>query len=406
MMKRTVAIVGGGPAGLRAAEVLAENPGLEIVLFDAKPSVGRKFLVAGRGGLNLTHSEPVEKFAGRYSGDPAVWQSLLADFDPQAMTRWVRSLGLDTYVGTSGRIFPEGNRSAELLRAWVRRIKSRGVQLRMRHRWGKIRREDHRWQLAFETPDGAAHFAAEAVVFALGGGSWPETGSDARWVEAFAAQQIALAPMEPANCGWEVDWPAAMLGRIEGRPLKNIAVRAGPAERTGELLVTRYGLEGGALYALGHELRRMKQPSLLIDFKPELREKNLVHKLGDIKKGEAFDRARNAWNLSDVCVALLERAGARTASVHQLVGLVKSYRLVLKGPRPLAEAISTAGGVRWAELDSHLMLRKMPGVFLAGEMIDWEAPTGGYLMQGCFATGTRAAAGVAGFLHPQKNPAG
>ncbi len=396
---KTIAIIGGGPAGLTVAEKLSGFTNLQIHLFDAKPSVGRKFLIAGRGGLNLTHSEPLEQFATRYTGPALLWKSLLDDFDPGKLREWSASLGFETYKGSSGRIFPKGDHAAGLLRAWVKRLHEKNVCFHMRHHLTGLRQEGKQWSMTMNTPEGSKQFAADAVCLAMGGASWPQTGSDGLWSKWLGEVGITISSFSPANCGWNVDWPVQLLPHIEGQPLKNIRVSAGKHFVSGELVVTSYGLEGGPIYALGRHLRVMKQPALIIDWKPQIKEEALRNKLGSVaNKDELFDRAVTAWNLSNPCRHLLERAGARKLTVHQLVNLLKNYRLLLKAPRPIDEGISSAGGIRWEELSPDLMLCKLPGIFVAGEMIDWEAPTGGYLLQGCFATGTRAAQGIDKYL--------
>jgi uncharacterized flavoprotein (TIGR03862 family) len=394
-----IAIIGGGPAGLRAAEVAASR-GATVTLFDAKPSVGRKFLVAGRGGLNLTHSEPRESFATRYSGPgtpDGFWPSVLADFDTDALRAWATGLGVETFVGTSGRIFPRELKAAPLLRRWVERLRKLGVHFALRHRWTGLR-PGARWQIDFQVEGELRTFEADAVILALGGGSWPETGSDGGWVEILQQLGVAVAPLVSANCGWELPWPAALLSEAEGKQLKNITARVGATMAVGELMITRYGLEGGAIYQLGPALRAMAEPEIVIDLKPSFTAEQLVAKLGPARRNFLAE-ARSRWRLSDAAHAILKHLSAPEAlnSAAALATATKACRLRFTGPRPLAEAISSAGGVCWSELDATLMLRQMPGVFVAGEMIDWEAPTGGYLMQGCFATGTRAAQGAVAF---------
>lgn len=347
------------------------------------PSVGRKFLVAGKGGLNLTHGEPLANFPARYRSEPARWQKLLDAFTPDDLRAWAHGLGIETYVGTSGRVFPRGQQAARLLRAWVARLRAAGVQFRLRERLADLTRTAHGWRARFAS---GMEIERAAVVLALGGASWPETGSDGNWPALLAAHGVPIAPWQAANCGWECAWPASFLAEAEGQPLKNLAVSAGGRTVAGELLVTRYGLEGGAIYQLGPELRR--EPWLVLDLKPGLSEDALLARGGDFERD---------WKLSPAACALLEHFGdVRCATAA--AASAKRLRIDLRGPRPIAEAISSAGGVPWAELDAHLMLSRMPGVFLAGEMIDWEAPTGGYLLQGCFATGEAAARGVLGWL--------
>ncbi|MEO7725517.1 MAG: TIGR03862 family flavoprotein [Chthoniobacterales bacterium] len=379
-----VAVIGAGPAGLRAAEVAA-GEGAKVVICDAQPSAGRKFLVAGRGGLNLTHNEPVENFPGRYGAEEGRWRDLLADFGPDALRGWAEELSVETYVGTSQRVFPRGQKAAVLLRVWLQRLRNLGVEFRTAQRLAGLTSEGSQWRLEFA---GGENFAAPAVVLALGGASWPETGSDGAWPSLLAAHGVKMAPFVAANCGWNVDWPAPVRERAEGLPLKNLAVRAAGEMVSGELLITRYGLEGGAVYRLGPRLRQMKEPELQIDFKPQVSVEVLLERA---LPGHPPNEWFRAWRLSPGAVALLENYfPADCAEREKAVARLKDFPLPLGGPRPIAEAISTAGGVLWQELDLQLMLRKLPGVFLAGEMIDWEAPTGGYLLQGCFTTGTRA----------------
>ena len=394
-----ITIIGGGPAGLRAAETAAAG-GASVTLFDAKPSVGRKFLVAGRGGLNLTHAEPRERFATRYTGPgqpPDFWPALLAEFDADALRSWAAGLGVETFAATSGRVYPREFKAAPLLRRWVHRLRESGVSFALRHRWAGLR-AGPRWQIVFQVADEARTIESDAVILALGGGSWPNTGSTGTWVAALETLGVAVAPLRPANCGWEILWPRGVLA-MEGQPLKNITARVGEVTAVGELLVTRYGLEGGAIYQLGPELRAMPAPEIIIDFKPAHTVDQLVRKLGNCQRNFLAE-ARSRWKLSDAAFAILQNLPGQPAftSAESLAATVKGCVLRLTGPRPIAESISSAGGVCWSELDSSLMVRRLPGVFVAGEMIDWDAPTGGYLMQGCFATGTRAARGALAWL--------
>jgi uncharacterized flavoprotein (TIGR03862 family) len=365
-----IAVIGGGPAGLRAAEVAA-GLGRKVTVFDGKPSVGRKFLVAGKGGLNLTHEGALEPFISNYGG-AGDWRDLIADFDNTAVREWCHGLGLETFQARTGRVYPKALKGAPVLRAWLARLREMGVEIRPKHLWEDLLPGN---VLRFEN---GAEVRANAIVFALGGGSWPKTGSDGGWLEKFQELGIGSEPLVSSNCGWESDWQPEVLAAAEGLPIKNIRVRAGGKEVAGELLVTRYGLEGGAIYALGGELRKMPEPFIEIDFKPTFSAEQLAAK------------PIRSWKLGKPAAAIL-RGSAEPARA------AKAFRIALTRPRPLAEAISSAGGIRWDELDGNLMLRKLPGVFLCGEMIDWDAPTGGYLLQAAFATGTRAGKAAAFF---------
>ncbi|MFT4175278.1 MAG: TIGR03862 family flavoprotein [Luteolibacter sp.] len=380
-----IAVIGGGPAGLRAAEV-ASASGVPVSLFDGKPSVGRKFLVAGKGGLNLTHGEAFETFVTRYSNSP-LWESLIAGFTPTDLRGWAAGLGVETFQATSGRVYPKALKAAPLLRRWIERLKHQGVSFHMNHKLTGIN-PGPPFTLHFENGN---TFAAEKVILALGGGSWPQTGSDGAWTSIFDTLGIRHHPLAPANCGWEHPWPAEVLAAAEGQPMKNLHVRAGDHLAIGELMLTRYGLEGGTLYALGATLRAMRSPAIAIDFKPTFTHEALIRKMESVRRN-FLDEARVRWKLSPPAIAILSQKTWTDAA--SLATEVKHCVISLTRPRPIAEAISSAGGVCWSELDDSLMVKKLPGLFLAGEMIDWEAPTGGYLMQGCFATGTRAAHGA------------
>jgi uncharacterized flavoprotein (TIGR03862 family) len=429
-----VAVVGGGPAGLRAAEVAAQR-GAKVAVFDAKPSVGRKFLVAGRGGLNLTHAEEGAVFRGRYrsSGDAAAeqgdesrlrWEGLLEAFGPDALRDWAAGLGVETFTASTGRVYPREMKAAPLLRRWVVRLRSLGVEFRMRHQLEDLhtgeflRLEFHQpaSQLGdsrpYEETSCAAHGLAEdvaaasarsvnarAVVLALGGASWPQTGSDAGWLDLLRRKGAFVAPLRAANCGWEREWPESVLAVCEGKPLKNVRATAGGVTVRGELLVTRYGLEGGALYSLSQALHQMAAPALILDFKPDSPLESLLRRLGTARSN-FLSEARLRWRLDDATHAMLSALlpAESFQSAESTARSTKQFELSLGRPRPLAEAISTAGGVAFSSLDERLMLRHLPGVFVAGEMLDWEAPTGGYLMQGCFATGTQAGLGAVDWL--------
>jgi uncharacterized flavoprotein (TIGR03862 family) len=362
-----VLVIGGGPAGLRAAEV-ATAAGARVIVCDGQRSVGRKFLVAGRGGLNLTHSEPVEDFPARYLDEPERWRDLLGEFGPDDLRAWAAELGVETYVGTSGRIFPLGQKAAGLLRAWLRRLRGSGVEFRTGSRLVGLERAPDGWRAEFQTVDQKFSLTADSIVLALGGASRPETGSDGTWPTLLAAHGVDIAPWVPANCGWEVDWPPELLARAEGLPLKNLIVRAAAESVSGELLITRHGLEGGAIYRLGWALRSMKQPRLEIDFKPQLTAETMGERAATLHHASDWFRV---WTLSAGAIALLETIFPNDRNdVEQTIRRAKNFSLSLRSPRPIAEAISSGGGVRWSEVNENLMVQKLPGIFVAGEMID------------------------------------
>jgi len=403
-----LAIIGGGPAGLMAAEAAsivfakrAIRGDLKVTLFEGKPSVGRKFLVAGHGGLNLTHSDPLDRFAEKYKGsiETRYWTSLLKGFSNQDTRDWAAGLGIETFIGTSGRIFPKEFKAAPLLRSWIQRLRTSGVKFSARHYLQNILPKDGRIELELSHPEGINSSIFDAVILALGGSSWPKTGSDAQWVHLLQQLGISITPFQAANCGWEVSWHPDIIRLTEGEPLKNISITIGNTTIHGELMITSYGLEGGAIYQLGHSLRSMSQPLINVDLKPTFSVEELVQKLSSYP-GDFISSSKKAWRLGNAAHNLLSTlAPAEARADHYSLALfAKAVPIPLTGPRPIAEAISSAGGVRYSELNDDLMLRKLPGLFVAGEMIDWEAPTGGYLLQGCFATGARAAQGTLRYL--------
>lgn len=394
-MSKKIAVIGGGPAGLRAAEVAAEA-GASVTVFEAKPSVGRKLLVAGRGGLNLTHGEDFASFVTRYSGPgqaEGFWQKALAGFSPDDLRAWAANLGIETFEQRTGRVYPREMKAAPLLRRWVERLRGLGVTFEMNHRWrGFVAGDGHHAE--FIVHGEALVYPADAVILAMGGGSWPITGSDGGWVSTLEGLGIEVHPLVPANCGWETNWSPGLLSMAEGQPLKNLVVRAGEVEAKGELMVTAYGLEGGAIYQLGAALRAIPQPVLHLDFKPTFSIEELVRKL-EAERGDLTEACKVRWKLSDAAHAVLCEGISNTPDASTLAQRAKACPIPLLRPRPIEESISSAGGVCWSEVDETLMLGKLPGVYVAGEMVDWEAPTGGYLMQGCFATGTMVGAAAA-----------
>lgn len=383
-----ILVIGGGPAGLRAAEV-ASAAGAEVTLCDQKRSVGRKFLVAGKGGLNLTHSEELETFVTRYQGPNQpddFWRRALGKFDNKAIRAWAARLDVGTFVQKSGRVYPKALKAAPLLRRWVEKLRTQGVDFRMSHRLASLASG----RATFESPEGVVSLEADAIILALGGGSWPQTGSDGAWVKTLANAGVEVSPLTPANCGWEVEWSFGLAEQLEGQPLKNVVASVGDDGAPGEIMLTRYGMEGGPLYALGPALRAMEEPALTLDFKPTFTSRELVAKMESAKKNFLAE-SQYRWKLSEPMRLILDYFHGPFESAEQLARDAKACRIPLTKPRPLAEAISSAGGVAWKGIDDQLMIKELPGVFVAGEMIDWEAPTGGYLLQGCFASGTLAA---------------
>jgi len=391
-----IAVIGAGPAGLMAAEAAA-GPGRSVTVYDAMPSAGRKLLMAGRGGLNLTHSEPFERFVTRYGAAAGALTPMLESFPPEALCRWAADLGIETFVGSSGRVFPQGLKASPLLRAWLARLGHAGVRLQTRWRWAGFAADG---ALRFRDPAGAEQrVRADAIVLALGGASWARLGSDGAWTRLL---DVPLAPFRAANCGFTIAWPAEFTQRHAGTPLKNIALSLGDARVRGEAVVAGYGIEGGAVYALGsapHEaLARTGAARLLLDLKPDLTLGDLAARLERPRRGASLAGfLRKAANLPPIAAALLRavRPEAMNGAPGQLAAALKALPLDLTGTAPIDRAISTAGGVRWQALGPDLQLAAYPGVFVAGEMLDWEAPTGGYLLQACFATGRWAGAAAA-----------
>lgn len=401
-MSTRVVVIGGGPAGLMAAETLAEA-GLAVDIYDAMRSVGRKFLLAGRGGLNLTHSEPRAAFDTRYGARRNEISTMLDAFGPEELRAWAHALGVETFVGTSGRVFPREMKAAPLLRAWLHRLRESGVRLHVRHRW--IGWNAHGDALRFDTPQGEVSIAADAVVLALGGGSWAKLGSDGAWLPWLAQRGIEIAPLQPANCGFEVQWSAHFRERYAGEPVKSVVLRHGDVRRTGEFVVADYGVEGSAIYALSAALRQAIAHDgatiLHVDLAPARTHEWLAAQIAHPRGSRSMSsHLRSRIGLEGAKAGLLrectspETYNDATALAHA----IKDLPLRLVSPRPLDEAISSAGGVRFEALDDKMMLRALPGVFCAGEMLDWEAPTGGYLLTACFASGRAAAMGVVQWL--------
>lgn len=402
-MKPRVAIVGAGPAGLMAAEIIVGSGVAEVTVFDATPSPGRKFLMAGKGGMNITHDEPFVDFVTRYGSRRARIEPFLQVFGPQQLRAWIHGLGIETFVGTSGRVFPSEMKAAPLLRAWLHRLRTRGVHFCMRHRWQGWHPEG---ELRFSTPSGELGFAADATVLAMGGASWPQLGSDGAWMPLLAGRGVAIAPLRPANCGFDVAWSEHFRLRHAGSPVKPVVAKAGELQQQGEFNVTENGIEGGLIYAcsaiLRDTLERDGRAALLLDLAPG---RTLERLQADLARPRGRDslsnHLRRRAGIEGVKAAMLRElcSPEQLASMPMLAAAIKALPLPVVAARPLAEAISTAGGVRFEGLDERLMLKDMPGVFCAGEMLDWEAPTGGYLLTACLSTGHAAGCGVKAWLN-------
>ncbi len=412
-----VAVIGAGPAGLMAAERMSLQ-GLAVNVYDAMPSVARKFLLAGVGGMNITHAEDYADFVSRY-GSASHWlQPILDDFPPDNLRSWIHDLGIETFVGTSNRVFPKDMKAAPLLRAWLHRLRSQGVSIHPRHHWQGWQMENGKHDWCFSTPDGEKHEQFDAVVLALGGASWPRLGSDGQWCNLLTQQGVDVAPLLPSNCGFELPWSNFIRERFAGTPLKNIALSLTDISgqqwmRKGEFIVSQYGIEGSLVYALSAPLRDLmlsnqsdkhpNQPARLwLDWLPQNSHEQIISKLQQPRKGMSFANVlRKKLNLPTITNALLKECCPELdLHDHQVVAsILKAMPLPCPtATRPIAEAISSAGGVTQNAINEDLMLNALPGVFVAGEMLDWEAPTGGYLLTACFASGKRAGDGVCNWL--------
>lgn len=393
----TAAVIGAGPAGLIAAEILAKS-GVRVDVYDAMPSAARKFLMAGRGGLNLTHSEDFEPFLERYGAATDWLEPHIHAFPPAALRQWCEDLGQETFVGSSRRVFPRTMKASPLLRAWLKRLADLGVTFHPRHRWTG-------WSdsgaLRFESPDGILEKTADVTLLALGGASWPRLGSTGAWVALLEAQGVEVAPLRPSNCGFEVAWSEIFAQRFAGQPLKTVILSFEGATVRGDAMITAQGIEGGAVYALSPALRdaiaRDTEATVSIDLRPDISLEALTHRLQRPRGKQSMSGyLRKAAGLQPISIGLLREAAGKDLprDADALAALIKAVPVRVTATRPIERAISSAGGVRASAINAALMLRNMPGVFVAGEMLDWEAPTGGYLLQACFATGVAAAQGM------------
>lgn len=384
-----------------AAEVLSQG-GIRVDVYDAMPSVGRKFLMAGKGGMNITHSEPFDDFLSRYGSSRKHLEPLLHAFPPDALREWIHGLGIDTFVGTSGRVFPTDMKAAPLLRAWLHRLRESGVQFHMRHRWTGW---SEKGELRFTTPDGERRIDVDATVLALGGGSWPQLGSDGTWTPLLARHGVYVAPLRPSNCGFDIAWSAHFRERFVGEPLKSVAASFRDVRKQGECVITTNGIEGGLIYAFSAALRDEIElegcATLHLDLLPDWSAQRVEAEVSHPRGSRSLSsHLQSRLGLKGVKANLLREALSteQMNDAHLLAATIKTLPIKLIAPRPLSEAISSAGGVSFDALDEELMIKKLPGVFVAGEMSDWEAPTGGYLLTACFASGKCAGMGARNWL--------
>lgn len=405
-LNKTVAIIGAGPAGLMAAEMLIGS-GLMVNIYDAMPTAGRKFLMAGKGGLNITHAEPYSDFLSQYGSNRINLEPIINLFPPDAIRNWIHGLGIPTFIGSSGRIFPIEMKAAPLLRAWLHKLRVAGIKFNMRHRWLGWSKDN---ELYFEVDNQACIIKADAVLLALGGGSWPHLGATGEWQKILAERNIIMSPLKPANCGFNITWSDFFRQNFSGQALKPVqltVVRPDGVKllKRGELMVTDYGIEGGVIYSLSRDIRqnieRLGPTTVALDLTPDLDLMTIQSRLTRPRgKASVSHYLRKSLGISSIKVAILREnlAQIEMYDAKQVASLIKAFPLILNSPRPLSEAISSAGGIDFAGLNEQLMLNAMPGVFCAGEMLDWEAPTGGYLLTACLATGRAAGLGIKAWL--------
>jgi len=400
-MNKTVTVIGGGPAGLMAGEVISSH-GIKVDVYDVMPSVGRKLLMAGKSGLNISHSDPLDVFVSRYGKNQKYIEPMLKKFGSNELREWVHSLGIETFIGTSGRVFPMGMKASPILRAWLNRITGSGVTFHLRHKLTKILPDK---SLLFTTPDGEVTVNADAVVLALGGGSWSRLGSDGSWVDWLKQAGVKIEPLRPSNCGFVVDWSEHFREKYDGFPIKSVILSFGEFRQQGEFIVTKEGVEGGVIYVassmMRDEIYANGRAIMYLDLKPDRTLEWLVDKLSRPRgKRSLATYLEKSLGIHGVKAGLLREFVSKDdfEDANKLAGLIKALPVPLVGTSPLDEAISTAGGVTFEALDENLMLKNMPGVFCAGEMLDWEAPTGGYLLTACFSSGYTAGNGVVKWL--------
>lgn len=403
-MTKNVAIIGGGPAGLMAAEVLS-GQGIQVDVYDAMPSLGRKFLMAGKSGLNITHSELFEKFISRYGSKSEIIEKWLLDFTPDDLREWARGLGVETFVGTSGRVFPKEMKASPLLRAWLKRLDEAGVNVHLRHTLTSLTSLTGRIGLEFETEDGVRVVEADAVILALGGGSWARLGSSGEWVRWLSQAGVKVEALKPSNCGFDVAWSPFFKEKFDGQPIKSVVLSFGDFHQQGEFTVTKEGVEGSLIYAASAWMRDAILASgkavMQLDLAPDKTEAQLVEKLSKPRGSRTMaSHLEKTVGIKGVKAGLLREFVPKDefSSAERLAFYIKNLPVPLVAPRPLDEAISSAGGVMFESLDENLMVKSLPGVFCAGEMLDWEAPTGGYLITACMASGRWAGTGAAKWL--------
>lgn len=388
-MIKTIAIIGGGPAGLIAAEVISAQ-GMHVDVYDAMPSVGRKFLMAGKSGLNITHSEPFDVFVTRYGKRREQIEPLLKDFGAEQLRAWVHGLGVETFVGTSGRVFPKEMKASPLLRAWLQRLNASGVTFHLRHKLTGILPDR---SLHFLTPNGDVTVKADAIILALGGGSWRKLGSDGAWVEWLSQAGVKVEPLRPSNCGFDVNWSPIFKEKYDGHPIKSVVLSAGEFRQQGEFIITKEGVEGSLVYSasaiLRNELEAQGSAVMHLDLAPDKTEEQLSEKLSKPRGSRSMaSHLEKTVGIKGVKAGLLREFVPKDEFTEsRLAFYIKNLPVTLIATRPLDEAISSAGGISFDSLDEHLMLKNLPGVFCAGEMLDWEAPTGGYLLTACFSSG-------------------